>query len=201
MNKIYVLLLVCGFFQPFTINAITHSVQVGGMVHFDPPSFNANIGDTVTWSWVNGTGSHTVTSVNIPLGAAAFNQALHSGVPSFYYVITKGGQYNYQCNLHPTNTAQFSVSGVGLADQKPVEHFNVHCDGHHVLVQFEILKTLSAELLLSDLTGRTIKAISLNGLLPGKHEERIEVDFLPRGIYFALLRSEGILNSRQFVLE
>lgn len=201
MKKNYAFLFVSGMIMNMTAGAVTHMVQVGGTVHFDPPSFNANIGDTVIWSLSGGIGSHTVTSVNIPVGAVAFNQALHSVIPSFNYVITKSGQYNYQCNLHPTNTAQFLVSGVGLSDQKPVEHFSVHCDGHHVQVQFEIFKPISVELLLSDLTGRTIKAISLNGLMPGKQEERVEVALLPRGIYFVLIRAEGMLNSRRFILE
>src|SRR5450432_2831133 len=78
---------------------------------FTPSSFSINLGDTVKWVWVNGT--HTTSSLTIPVGAATWNHNMNSsaGNTSFTYVPTVSGTYNFQCNIHPTTMmGSFTVS-------------------------------------------------------------------------------------------
>ncbi|MEO8209347.1 MAG: plastocyanin/azurin family copper-binding protein [bacterium] len=70
---------------------------------FSPSNISASVGDTIRWTWLNG--SHTTTCdgsalTSRPAGAAPWNAPLNSLNPSFRYVITIAGTYNYRCNPH-----------------------------------------------------------------------------------------------------
>lgn len=70
---------------------------------FTPSSVPASVGDTIKWNWISG--SHTTTCdgsalTSRPAGAAPWNASLNSGIPSFKYVITVAGTYNYKCVFH-----------------------------------------------------------------------------------------------------
>lgn len=106
MKKIALLFL---FFICFaTIKATTINVDVSNFA-FTPVSFDAAVGDTVTWTLVEGT--HTTTSTSVPAGAATWNYAFSGVGDTFSYVITVAGVYEYHCLVHPTTMiASFSTS-------------------------------------------------------------------------------------------
>jgi plastocyanin len=79
--------------------AAPHTFSAGGTT-FSPNLDSASVGDTIKFVWSNG--SHTTTSVSVPTGAAPWNAPLTSANPSFNYIITVAGIYNFHCNIHYT---------------------------------------------------------------------------------------------------
>jgi plastocyanin len=83
----------------FTLNAYSFTQIVTVQNHvFTPSTFTINLGDTVKWTWING--SHTTTSLGIPSGAAAWNHSINTNNKTFIYVPTVAGLYNYKCTPH-----------------------------------------------------------------------------------------------------
>src|SRR5207253_1861064 len=63
--------------------SVKHVVTVSDF-SFVPNNFNANVGDTVEWVWING--NHTTTSTTIPGGASSWDNPMNSSTTSFKYV-------------------------------------------------------------------------------------------------------------------
>lgn len=78
---------------------------------FSPSTLNVSVGDVIHWVWL--TGTHTSTSVTIPIGAATWDSPMDLTHTTFDYTITKPGAYSYQCNFHAFlgMTATFTASG------------------------------------------------------------------------------------------
>ena len=77
--------------------AVKHVVLVGNFF-FNPSSLNVSVGDTVHWQW--SAGSHTTTSGVIPSGAASWDDPINSSSPTYDYLVTAAGTYNYVCTPH-----------------------------------------------------------------------------------------------------
>lgn len=77
--------------------AADHPVTVSDFV-FTPSTVNAVVGDTISWTWING--MHTTTSVNIPAGARRWNKPINVSRTRFRMRVTVAGTYSYQCNFH-----------------------------------------------------------------------------------------------------
>jgi len=80
----------------------TWNINVSNFV-FTPSSVSVSVGDTVKWNWISG--NHTTTCdgsafTSRPPGAASWNSTINSGIPSFKYVVTVAGTYNYKCTFH-----------------------------------------------------------------------------------------------------
>jgi plastocyanin len=82
-----------------TCFAKIHKIQVSNF-QFTPSALTARVGDTIMWVWKNGT--HTTTSLTIPMGAAPWNSNMNSTTKRFSYVVTVVGTYNFDCTIHPT---------------------------------------------------------------------------------------------------
>ena len=74
-----------------------HRVTVSNFV-FTPSTVNAVVGDTISWTWVNG--MHTTTAVSIPQGARRWNKPIDVSHPRFRMRVTVAGTYDYRCNFH-----------------------------------------------------------------------------------------------------
>lgn len=115
MKKFY--LLAVATFISVTIFAKVDTVLVKNF-QFVPASFNAHIGDTVRWIWVEG--AHTTTSTSVPIGAKAWDDSLNNlnkKNKKFSYIIKKKGTYSYFCKIHGAfMSASFTVT-------KPVNGF------------------------------------------------------------------------------
>ncbi len=74
---------------------------------FDPVSFDVQVGDTITWTLVNGT--HTTTSSSVPVGAATWDYTFSGAGDTYSYVVTVEGVYEYGCTFHPDMKASFST--------------------------------------------------------------------------------------------
>src|SRR5438477_12138330 len=96
MKKLYVSFVLILFLLNSAI-AATHTVVVSNF-KFDPNSLTVNVGDTILWTWSNGT--HNTVSTQVPAGANSWNSPINSSATSFSYVVTAEGTYNYECTIH-----------------------------------------------------------------------------------------------------
>lgn len=95
MKKIFILAVFV--YTCSTVLAVTQVVIVQN-TFFSPSTFTISLGDTVQWTWVNG--SHTTTSLSVPAGASAWDHAINSANTSFIYVPADTGMYAYKCTPH-----------------------------------------------------------------------------------------------------
>ena len=95
------LLIVVGlpFAQPVAAATFNVIAQESPSRLFVPQSLSISAGDTITWAGSSGT--HDVTSANIPAGAVAFTSPfLTSAATTFSRTFTVAGNYRYFCSLH-----------------------------------------------------------------------------------------------------
>lgn len=98
------------FVLPCLLSMATNHVITFQNFFISPDSLNVMVGDTITFTWSNGT--HTTTSTSVPGGAASWNANLNSSSPTYVYVPTVPGTYRYQCNIHTTMQGVLIVSGL-----------------------------------------------------------------------------------------
>ena len=104
------MLLVLCCFTAIRSYATTDTVRVDDF-QFSPATLNVTVGDVIHFVWVSGT--HTTTSVSIPVGASSWNSPIDVSNTSFDVSVTTAGTYSYQCNFHAFlgMTATFTASG------------------------------------------------------------------------------------------
>jgi plastocyanin len=99
--------LLCILLFSLNAEATTHIVTFE-CCEYVPASFQASVGDTVTWQ--GNFSEHPLQSTTIPGGAAPFSSS--SGT-SFSYVIQIAGTYNYHCTAHePAMAGSFNAQAV-----------------------------------------------------------------------------------------
>ncbi|KAA5534840.1 T9SS type A sorting domain-containing protein [Taibaiella lutea] len=107
----WVFLVLITFSTVNKLHATNHTVLVGGSsgMSFVPSSLSFPLGDTITWVW--DAGFHTTTSINIPGGAASWDQQITTSGDSYSYVPTIVGTYEYNCTYHaPMMSGTFTVT-------------------------------------------------------------------------------------------
>jgi len=81
---------------------------------FTPSAVNAKVGDTILWVWK--TGTHTTTSLSIPVGAKPWDAQMNSTHKRFGFVVVKTGTYNYDCTIHASvMIGSITVTAASLA--------------------------------------------------------------------------------------
>jgi len=116
-----------------TVQATIIRIRVSDF-QFRPRNVNAVIGDTILWTWQNG--SHTTTSVSIPAGATPWDAPMTSANRRFGYIITRAGIYNYQCTPHSAvMTARITVSAPLAAG---LNNFSVSNNNGNALVKWNV---------------------------------------------------------------
>ena len=84
------------------ITILPGSSNPGTVLTYSPQNVTVVIGKNNTIEWTNKDGAlHTVTSKNVPSGAASFNSGPISTNQTFIYTFTVPGTYNYYCTFHP----------------------------------------------------------------------------------------------------
>lgn len=138
--------------------ATTHTVFVGQSgLTFSPNTLNVVVGDVVHFEWVSG--SHTTTSVSIPVGAATWDNGITSTSTSYDYTVTVAGTYNYKCNPHGGSgmTGTFTATTTGVTN-KHVEIKNSSVISPNPAVDQSVLKfnsssSFKATVRIYDITG------------------------------------------------
>lgn len=101
MRKTFIMLSI--ILSSFTANATIHVVYVwDGYFQFLDADITIELGDTVQWLPLDVPSMmHTITSSNIPEGAAPFDQIWQAPADTFFqYVPQFAGLYEYVCTPH-----------------------------------------------------------------------------------------------------
>jgi plastocyanin len=198
MKKIYAFGLSLTFsFLSLTSNAAQHIVGVGvnNTNTFTPPFFTASVGDTVSWVLV--TGTHTVVSTNVPVGAASFSSpSLSTLGDMFMYTITTAGTYDYFCSIHGVMmSGSFTASvSTGLGDISPgscsVVYPNPFTDKITIVSNGSYIEILN-------LLGEKVTSFTTINAQPGFE---INLSSLRAGIYFCCNYKEGkLVETRKII--
>lgn len=159
--------------------ATTHMVLVADF-SFNPPTFTANLGDTVMWMWANG--SHTTTSTSVPTGAATWDHPITSSSTSFTYKPAVTGTYNYQCTPHASMNmvATFDVlSSTNVPAVNNVTSLTVAPNPSSGLMNIQT-DLNNPSISVYDYAGR---AVSMVHIIKNGSQMSLDVAQLPAGIY------------------
>ncbi|MEO8711119.1 MAG: T9SS type A sorting domain-containing protein [Parafilimonas sp.] len=128
----------------FVINAYSFTQIVTVQNHlFTPSGFTINLGDTVRFTWLNG--SHTTTSLIIPAGAASWDHPINSSSTSFTYIPSKIGVYNYKCIPHFSMgmKGNFTVVCPQPSVQISADGSVLFCKGESVLLKSSVTSAIT----------------------------------------------------------
>lgn len=94
------------FERPATAPGMAATININIVkFSFDPPNPVINIGDTVIWTNIDGSG-HTTTS-----NSGLWNSGTLQNGQSFSYTFTSAGSFSYRCSIHAAMTGNVTVSG------------------------------------------------------------------------------------------
>ena len=186
--KIIPLILLLALVRFTSANIVT--IQVGGF-SFTPQTADVTVGDTISWTWTSGT--HTTTSVTIPAGAAAWNVSMDNLHPTFIYVVTIPGTYNYQCNIHVAMgmTGVITVNPIGI---KPIssnvpEKFTLFQNYPNPFnpstnIRFDLPVRADVHLRIYDITGKNVATLVNEKLQAGMYSVDWNASNYASGVYF-----------------
>ncbi len=195
--------------------AATHQVDVRNF-DFVPSSLTIQAGDSVHWTWVEG--SHTVTSGNDsadPNVGDLFDVSVNSGNPEFGYRFNQAGQYPYFCRPHEAlgmkgmitvetplgvfDTDNAVPNQFSLAQNYPnpfnpqtVVSFSLQTDGPTTLTVFNILGQHVATVVDQVLPAGSYRVIWDSRDASGT--------LVPSGMYFYRLQSADRISTRKMVV-
>ena len=181
MKKLLVICLFSSLINPF--KATIHEILVwDGYMQFLPQGNldSVNVGDTVQWLPLDFPSMvHTITSSNIPLGAAPFDQIWQAPADTFFqYIPTHVGLYEYVCTPHilMNMVGSFNVVGNPSSISKIVSDLNpfVYPNPTKGVINFK-----------SNYLGFQFQIFDSNGslVMHGKSLPNLDVSILPKGIY------------------
>ena len=181
MKKLLVICLFSSLINP--LKATIHEILVwDGYMQFLPQGNldSVNVGDTVQWLPLDFPSMvHTITSSNIPLCAAPFDQIWQAPADTFFqYIPTHVGLYEYVCTPHiPMNmVGSFNVVGNPSSISKIVSDLNpfVYPNPTKGAINFK-----------SNYLGFQFQIFDSNGslVMHGKSLPNLDVSILPKGIY------------------
>jgi len=199
MKKIIMSLLIILAINTFSF-ATVRTVTVSNFV-FTPNVVNAVVGDTILWTWSVGT--HTTTSVSIPLGATAWDAPMTSLNTTFSYKITTPGTYSYDCTFHAAlfnmigtiNASSASVTQIGTTvnsfelKQNYPNPFNPTTN-----INFSIPKSEFVKISVYNILGKEVAVLSEEKLSPGSYNVKFDAANYSSGVYFYKI-SAGEFNS------
>ena len=166
--------------------ATIHIVNVwDGYFQFTPAVITIQLGDTVQWLPLGGGAPsmvHTITSTNIPLGAATFDQIWQAPADTFFqYVPQVLGIYEYECTPHVVSNGMIGtfnvIDGTTDVNSYSSEETNLiiypnpspnilNIDGLYSETEYKIYN-LTGSLIIS---GKTNKAIDISNLIGGNYK-------------------------------
>ena len=179
------LIILSIILSSFTAKATIHIVNVwDGYFEFTPANITIQLGDIVQWLPLGGGAPsmvHTITSTNIPVGAATFDQIWQAPADTFFqYVPQIVGLYEYECTPHATSHNMIGsinvVDGSTNVNDNFAEEINLiiypnptsnilSVDGLYSKTKYKIYN-LNGELIM---TGKTDKTIDISALIEGSY--------------------------------
>lgn len=179
-----ILIILCIILSTFTSKAQIHIVYVwDGYLQFTPAVITIQLGDTVQWLPLSGGAPsmvHTITSTNIPLGAATFDQIWQAPADTFFqYVPQVLGLYEYECTPHvlsgmigsfnvidgTTDVNNYSSEETNLIIYPNPSPNILNIDGLYSETEYKIYNLIGSLII----SGKTNKAIDISDLIGGNY--------------------------------
>ena len=195
-QKLLFLAAICLFSAKSFATVYTVMTGTGGSaMSFSPASVTMQVGDTIKWKWA--AGSHTTTSMSIPVGAATWDHPIASANDSFMYKATVAGSYTYKCTPHFSMgmTGAFTVqdpSDVATVASKRM--FYMYPNPARELVHLELSGT-GAEVTITDLLGRVVKKMQCSG-----SNAEVRLDGIQNGTYILRATSGNSSYAEQLLI-
>ena len=191
------ILMVSGFNSYATVHPVT--VQD---FSFSPSSLAVSVGDTIQWTWVSG--SHTTTSITMPVGATPWNASINSGSLSFSYQVTTAGSYTYNCAIHPSlMSGSFTATGtLGIGLINPSAFLlNSTLVSNQLQITYKLENATPVDILLLDVTGKQVKNFSASLHAPGTYSESYSLSNINKGEYLLELKTSDMITTRKIVVQ
>ncbi len=202
MKKSYLLLLLPLFLYSFLAQATVHTITVQNF-QFTPSTLAVNVGDTIKWTWVNG--SHTTTSLAIPAGATPWDHAMIQSSTLFLYKVTVPGVYNYNCTPHAPNMAgsftAAAVSGIGEIAAEPVFKLKGSVVTEEIIIDLDIIHSAQVNIQLYNLVGRLVRTYSEERRETGTYHDTYLVGDLPKGLYLLAVQVGNQQTTRRVIIQ
>jgi plastocyanin len=182
--------------------AATHTVSVQDF-QFSPAVMSVNVGDTISWVWING--NHTTTSISVPDGASGWNSEINSSTPVFSYVVMVAGSYSYNCTIHPTTMVgtftAVSSTGISSVTSNPFVEVSNSLVSDELEVTYSLSTSAKVDIALFDLAGSRVKNFISAFHTPGEYSEVFALGNLPKGMYFLSFITKDEVVTRKLVVE
>ncbi len=171
-----------------------------GAYHFLPVTVNANVGDTIHWTWVSG--NHIVGPIletDIPTLADTWYGVINSTYHTFDYVVAQPGSYHYVC--HPASPhgedGYINVAlSTSIVDDEPADN-DALLYPNPFIDQLTVEANGATSIDILNLLGERVGYFALS---TSRTVLRADLGTLPKGIYFAsILRKGLVLETRRMV--
>ncbi len=173
------------------VQAAKHVITQSGFT-FTPNLITVNIGDTIRWVWSDGV--HTTTNKNIPAGAASWDSPLTASNPSFEYVVTLPGEYEYMCSIHESMgmTGKFQTpgsTGIEANSLNIPEGLWCYTDSKVIRLFSQSPASFSGTISIYDVAGKNVYETSA-AFSGGNSQLTISDAALPKGLYILRLLTD-----------
>lgn len=202
-------LLLLMFISATAQSTIVNVNATSGLT-FSPQTINVFVGDTVKWTRTGG--SHTTTCdgqtfTSRPAGALPWNAPLTSGSPTFTYVITVAGTYNYICEPHAPSMSgviNATVSGITQLNEIAISYgisqnypnpFNPETN-----IKFSIPVPSFVTLKVYNNTGKEIATLVNEKLGSASYEINWNASGQNSGVYYYRIQAGEFTQTRKMML-
>lgn len=170
-------------------SATTYIVTVADF-SFSPNPIFMNPGDTIKWVWASGT--HTTTSsTSIPSGAGSWNANISSASPTFIYIPSVPGLYNYYCVPHASMgmTGSFTVGvPTSVPKNNSAAAFSVFPNPAAGMLHLQFaISAPNTNITITDMTGKEAWKKSYESI----KQTDIDITGIPNGLYVIKALRDG----------
>ncbi len=196
-------------------HSATHEVDVRN-VEFVPGNLIIEVGDSVHWTWVEGT--HTVTSgpgSSDPQAGDLFDTPLQGPGSEFGYRFNEAGQFPYFCRPHESlgmtgNITVEAPSGILDAEDDVPDGFFLGQNhpnpfNPETVISFSLETGGKTTLIVYNLLGQRVSTIVDGFLQAGSHQVTWDSrdrtgELVPSGMYLYRLQSGEVNATRKMVI-
>ena len=186
-----------------SVNATTHQITAEDF-EFTPPNLSVSVGDTIEWIWDDSGSEHTTTSTSVPAGAASWDHMLNNANPTFFYVVTQPGNYNYHCTIHTNMVGTFTATGSAAVHDMANEGLsitNLSLLNQTLQISYEMQNPAPVDIYIYDVTGKMINHFISSSSVSGLRNETYLLSGIEDGIYLVGLKAGGAVQTKKIFAE
>ena len=189
------LLLLAALFTNLIFSQTTH--QLNWSMSSTNQQITIGVGDTVIWTWGNGT--HNLRSTG---GVENFDSGYFTGPgPQWSHTFTAPGVTTYVCDPHPNSMfGTVTVTSTASVGELNLFEFNIYpIPASNVInLFFDNISNNQISIEVYDMLGRLNQSI-ISNVVNGKTS--LDISELSRGIYIAKVTSGTTVSVKRFVKE